>query len=352
MTRPSPLRLHAATVHLPPGDESLADAAAGGRVPGRRPEDADDVRLPVAVVEPVQLAANAVTTTLQRTQLHPDAVDDLYYAWTYFQGGHFWSPAHALADASGLTCANPIGIQQMCNGAAACLHLAQRAAAAGAGFRAVIATGDAFTAPGFDRWSGDYGVLYGDAGTAVVAVSSDVPAALAGPSSTLLGLRTIALPAFAAMHRNPAASPTDPTRGWPVDVQAAKRHYLARHGQHALAESLQAAVRQALPAVLADVARLDRVLDGRAYLPRLTDVTLDALYVPALRKLVDVPLVRSGRRTGHLGAGDLIANLADAQLDDTPGAHVDGTRVDLLVSAGAGFTISVAAVATTPGSSA
>ena len=332
------MRLHAATVVLPPGSETLAEALAGDRLRGRTPQVEPEMRLPAADGGPVDLAAAAVRSMLGRSGFPAAEVDDLYYAWTYFQGAHFWSPAHAVADRAGLASALPIGIQQMCNGAAAGLHLAHRAARAGHRVAAVIATGDVFRAPGFDRWSGDYGVLYGDAGTALLATSGDLDSP--GPVSTLLGLRSAALPQLESLHRRVDDAPdADPAGAWPVDVQQTKKRYLRDHGSHSLATALRQVVGKLLAAVLADLRAQGRELDGAVYLPRLMDATLADLYLPAVADVTDRPALRHGRATGHLGAGDLIANLAEAQRDPRP-------RVDLFISAGAGFTVSVAAVGT------
>jgi 3-oxoacyl-[acyl-carrier-protein] synthase-3 len=332
------LRLHAATLELPTTTDVLSAAVAEGRLRGRHPDVDPATTLPVTGGSPVDLAAAAARTVLARTG-HPAAeIEDLYYAWTYFQGAHFWSPAHALADRAGLS-ANPIGLQQMCNGGAAAVHLADRVARAGAPFTALICTGDAFRGPGFDRWSGDYGVLYGDAGTAVLAVSSAHPAPVGGPASTLVSLHTGALPHLESMHR-PVDAPADiaPAGSWPVDVQATKRRYLQEHGSEALAEAMRGMVGKLLAKVLSDLAGQDLTANGKVYLPRLMNATLDSLYAPAVAALTDLPQRRLGDATGHLGAGDLIANLADAQ------ASANAPRIDIFISAGAGFTISIAAL--------
>ncbi|BEL09794.1 hypothetical protein Q0Z83_079850 [Actinoplanes sichuanensis] len=333
------LRLHAATLELPATTDTLSTAIAEGRLRGRHPEVDPSTALPATAGSPIDLAAAAARTVLERTG-HPAAeVEDLYYAWTYFQGAHFWSPAHALADRTGLTSANPIGLQQMCNGAGAAVHLADRAARAGAPFTALICTGDAFRGPGFDRWSGDYGVLYGDAGTAMLAVSADHPAPIDGPSSTLLSLHTGALPHLESMHRPVDASvDAAPAAAWPIDVQATKRRYLQEHGGDSLAEAMRGMVGKLLARVFTDLAGQGRTADGVVYLPRLMNATLDSLYAPAVAALTDLPQRRLGDMTGHLGAGDLIANIADAQ------TAADKPRTDIFISAGAGFTISIAAL--------
>jgi 3-oxoacyl-[acyl-carrier-protein] synthase-3 len=67
---------------------------------------------------------------------------------------------------------------------------------------------------------------------------------------------------------------------------------------------------------------------------------LEAAYLPALDGLSRAELLNFGHDTGHLGAGDAAANLADihARRLLAPGQSA------LLLSAGAGFTWSCLAI--------
>lgn len=339
------LRLLGPSVHLTGESESLDDATREGRVRDRAPDVPGDFRLPVSSACPVELAAVATASALSEAGISAAMVQDLYYAWTYYQGGHFWSPAHALADRVGLDQANPIGIQQMCNGASAALQLADRMATGPSRFTGLIATGDVFAGPGFDRWSGDYGVLYGDAGTAmVVTTDPTVRPAEGQPISALLSVRTGALPHLESMHRDLPAVAADPTTAWPVRTQLSKKRYLAAHGSTALATDIQQKLRFLIPQVLAEAAQ---PITGRVHLPRLMSSTLASLYLPVVEELVAAPVALQDQ-SGHLGAGDLIANLAQAHADVL--ARGATHQVDLFISAGAGFTLSVAAIETTVGS--
>jgi 3-oxoacyl-[acyl-carrier-protein] synthase-3 len=77
-------------------------------------------------------------------------------------------------------------------------------------------------------------------------------------------------------------------------------------------------------------------------MPRIGTGALAQFYVPSVREL-ELPhaeVLVLGRDTGHLGAGDVIANLADLIAGDrlAPG------EVALLLSAGNGYTWSCVAV--------
>lgn len=350
MSAHSTLRLVGASTALPEARETLSDARAADTLRGRPPDVEPDRRLPVADGIPLDLAAAAALAALHRGGISPNQVDELLYAWTHFQGHHFWSPAHALARQLGADNAFPVGIQQMCNGAGAALQLLARGAHSAEPRVSLIATGDVFTPPGFDRWSGDYGVLYGDAGTAVVVLTGDDDpegTSATTPVSYLDAVATVALPDLESMHRPPGRSQMDPTKGWPVDIQSTKRMYLGRHGSESMALAMTGALRDVIPGVLHRAKR--RGVDDitAVHLPRLEATTLASLYLPALAEL-NLPTVTPTVTTGHLGAGDLIANLTNIQQAVTD--H-DDTRSDLLISAGAGFTFTVAVVTTNCGDS-
>ena len=110
----------------------------------------------------------------------------------------FWSPAHYIAARIGADGANPVGVQQMCNGGAAALELATRWAGTADAGTALVTTADRFAEPGFDRWRGDYGLWYGD-GAAAVLVGHGADGSSA--DLELLALASRAEPAAEEMHR-------------------------------------------------------------------------------------------------------------------------------------------------------
>jgi 3-oxoacyl-[acyl-carrier-protein] synthase-3 len=75
-------------------------------------------------------------------------------------------------------------------------------------------------------------------------------------------------------------------------------------------------------------------------LPRLSRNGLEEVYRPAIEEISPAPVFDLGTATGHLGAGDAMANLADLLAAD-PWSEGD---LFLLIGAGAGFTWTVAVV--------
>ena len=251
------------------------------------------------------------------------------HAWTWHQGHDFWSPAHYVAGRIGADRAEPLGIAQMCNGGAAAMEVAvTRLLADPACDHVLVTTADRFAAPGFDRWGGDYGVLYGDGATAAVLGRPGGPAAL-----ELLAVVTAAAPGMERMHRGDDPFSAAPMERGAVDVRRTKKAYLAdvgkEHFVRSAGEHVEHLVRRAL-----DVAGTAPSEVALAAVPRLGGGSLRGVYLPALAAVLPLAPVDLGAATGHLGAGDALANLATV-LDD--GLLAPG-RTGIALSAGAGFT--------------
>jgi 3-oxoacyl-[acyl-carrier-protein] synthase-3 len=326
-----PVPLIAAVTWLPATVRTAERAVAAGEY------DADDARrdgyrqLPVSdgLAAP-ELAALAGSAALAAAGCGPSQVGLLAHAWTHYQGHDFWSPAHFVARRVGADRAVALGVQQMCNGGAAALELAgTRLLADPTITTCLVTTADVFARPGFDRWSSDQGIAYGDGATAVLL--GRAPAQL-----VLRATATVCAPELEAMHRGDRAfGPAPGSHGVPVDVRQTKGAFAAGGGMARFRETARAAVRAVIVRALAR-AGLDAA-DQRVRalaLPRLGRSVLEAAYLPAVDGLTAAKVLDYGADTGHLGAGDTAANLRQVHEDDLlrPG------EVAVLVSAGAGFT--------------
>lgn len=327
------LRLTAAT-WLPASTLSAADAVAAGRVSADEARAVGYLELPVATdLAPPEMAVRAGRRALSRAKLAPEALGLVAHAWTYHQGHDFWSPAHYVARFVGATGAVPVGIQQMCNGGAAALDVAvARLRSDASPAAALVTTADRFCRPGFDRWRGDSSLWYGDGATAMVVHRPDV----ARGDFVLLAMVTTAAADMEWMHRGrDAFSPAARWSGAAIDVRRTKRAFLDGVGKadfaRRVADNVGAVVEQALTraGVAPDSPRL-RFLA----MPRLGRAALEKVYEPAVAGLTKAEVLDLGRRTGHLGAGDLPANLAALAAEPmlAPG------DIALVLSAGAGFT--------------
>ncbi|QRX93531.1 MULTISPECIES: hypothetical protein [Streptomyces] len=173
----------AAARWLPDGSSQVGSAVDSGRLKARTARELGHAALPAAADTPApDMAVHAARAVLDATGTDPGRLDVLCHAWMYYQGHDLWSPPHYIAARLGAARALPVGVQQVCNGGATALDLAaswlrdRRAgavdgavdgAADGASW-GLVTTGDRFAGSGFDRWAGDYGVAYGDGGTALL----------------------------------------------------------------------------------------------------------------------------------------------------------------------------------------
>ncbi|GGO57013.1 MULTISPECIES: ketoacyl-ACP synthase III family protein [Streptomyces] len=335
-----PLGIAAVVSWFPPDRDRVQDAVAAGRVDAGAAEAMRYTELPVAAVDSApEMAVRAARAVLRRAHCAPERVGLLMHAWMHFQGHEVWSPAHYLASELGAVKALPVGVQQACNGAAMALELAadHLAARPDSGYVLVTAA-DRFPAEGFDRWRGDYGIAYGDSGTAVLLHQPD-PAA---DELLLLSLATAAAPELEGMHRGD--DPFAPVSRWygdQVDIRRTKAAYVRAHGPekfaHASRTRLAHVIRESLKG--AGLGPRDRRLRA-VLLPRLGHRHLQETYAEVIGELVGAEILELGRNSGHLGPGDVLANMASLR----ELRLLESGEVALIVNVGAGYTWSSLAV--------
>jgi 3-oxoacyl-[acyl-carrier-protein] synthase III len=334
-----PLGLSSVTAWVPETAQTAADAVSARWLTGEEALATGYHSLPVANVAAPEMAVLAARRGLDRSDYVAVDLDVVAHAWTYHQGHDFWSPAHFIASRIGANRAVPFGIQQMCNGGGMGLELAAAQLNAepepGA---ALVTTADRFCGPGFDRWHGDYGIWYGDGATAAV---------LHGPSGPnddleLLAIHTVAAPEMERMHRGDDDFSAAPRQhGTAVDVRRTKKAFMEAHGK----EHFVAMVAKKVPTVVRAALAQAGIQTGDervrcVLLPRLGRTPLREAYEPALAGLTSAPALDLGADTGHLGAGDLLANMA-ALVEKELLAPGD---IAIALSAGGGFTWSCAVV--------
>jgi len=251
--------------------------------------------------------------------------------------GHkrLWSPASWLQ--SQLDCPQvlPLTVSQGCNGQMLALELAQGYLGGTAGGAALIVAADQFSSSGFDRFTADYGIVYGDGAAAAVLTMGpeDETAEHRGRHGwRVLGTRSVSAPELEGLHRGAAPAPETPELlNAEHDVRAAKKRFLEENGSDSLKKSTLAAVREIREALLpdGDDPRLRRIV-----YPNLGLKLLEENYFPEFPGGAFTSLWDFGRTVGHLGSGDQIAGL------DHLARHQKfavGDRL-LLLGAGAGFT--------------
>lgn len=334
-----PVGIAAAVLWLPSGRDVAADAVAAERVEPDMAERLGYRELSVSDDRAApEMAVLAAQKALADAGWPADDLKLVAHAWLYFQGHDFWSPPHYVAHHIGARGAVPVGVQQTSNGCAAAIELAvSRMAADPAVDRCAVTTGDRFAGPGFDRWRSDFDVAYGDGGTALLLDRADGP-------YRLLSVASVSAPEYEVMYRG-----DDPFSAAPrlhagmVDARRPKAVFRGSGQLPRFAVTLRRSVQQVIRQALAD-ANLTPDDPRVRYLalPRIGSFVLRDFFAPPLDELGlrHTERLDLGRATGHLGAGDPVANLADLHAGDVmaPG------EVALLLSMGNGHTWSCLAV--------
>ncbi|MEV7066386.1 3-oxoacyl-[acyl-carrier-protein] synthase III C-terminal domain-containing protein [Streptomyces collinus] len=336
------LVLEAVTTWIPKERETAAAMVAAGRITADESRDLGLTAVPVSGRSAPDMAVLAAERALGASTCAPEDIGMVVHGWLYHQGHDFWSPAHYIAAQIGARTALPLGVQQMSNAGAAALGVAVDKLIADARLQvALVTTADRFCPPGFDRWASDYGVVYGDAGTAALLRRQEP-----GHTRSGLALKSLAFVTdarYESMYRGrDEFSPIPLWRGSRIDVRRPKKAYLEEHGGIAgFTASARASVRTVLQKALGE-AGIDPS-DARiryVALPRLSDSVLDMMYLPVLEGLLAGKILRDREDSGHLGAGDIFANMA--RISSSP--DLESGELAVLIGGGGGFTWSCAVV--------
>jgi 3-oxoacyl-[acyl-carrier-protein] synthase III len=334
------LRIKTVTSWFPPDRETVEEAVAAGKLETSDVERLGLTQLPVSDRwSAPEMAVEAGRDALSRAGWSPSEVGMVLHTWIYHQGHDMWSPPHFVANEVGATHALPFGVQQGCNAGALALQLAALHLDAEPGLgAALITSGDRFGPPGFDRWTSDYGLGFGDAGTAALVHRGG-----AGPDDyALVSLATATYAEFELMMRH--GNDFSPAPMWHdgfVDVRRPKKSYVEAYGKQKFEGVASRMIRKVIVDSLGDAGlRPDDPRIKYIALPRLGASLLDAIYDPVLDELLKAEALRFGTTTGHLGCGDFLANLADMR-DRVPLQPGD---VALVISGGAAWTWACAVV--------
>jgi 3-oxoacyl-[acyl-carrier-protein] synthase-3 len=336
------VRIVGVAVEIPETTITTARAIELGRTDHKDAARTAIAELPVSTTAfGPQLAVAAARKALSDAHWDPSSLDIVSHAWVHHQGHDFWSPAHFVADSLDARSAMPVGIQQMCNGGAIAIEIAAtRLLADPSAQRALVTTGDRFSDEGFDRWKGDYGVWYGDGGTACLLERADV---LKDSDVTLRSIASKAIPSVESLHRGtdeftPAARWLSPI----VDVRRTKKAYIDSRGLDELQQASRNAVKEVLTTAVDDAGlALDDPRIVSLTVPRVGRGIMEETYASVLDGMTKATVNFTAAHSGHLGAGDLAANMehvmrTETELDD---------RIGIFVSAGGGFTYTCAVVA-------
>lgn len=323
--------LRACRSYVPEKRVSADDAVAAGWY---QQEDHDkDGYLSIAVEDdkwPAEMARLAGQDALRQAGIGGDQVGFLSYASLHRHGhARFWQPAAYLQGALGAPGALAFSLQHGCNGLFVAARLALDYLQRADGRDALLIGADRFGTSSMDRWSGDYGVVYGDAAVALLL------SARRG-FARLLHLEVESVPALEGMHRHGAehvetASAPQNEYG----IRASKRAFMARHGRAFFFDEIRLALLRLRAGLLE---RYDLAVNPADWLitPYVGRSIVDSLYGAVFADLARGHCGEFGRQVGHTGTSDQFLGLADLVQS---GRLAPGQRV-LLIGAGAGFSCS------------
>ncbi|RDI50747.1 ketoacyl-ACP synthase III family protein [Nocardia mexicana] len=306
----------------------ISVASAAVRVPARTQTAADAVRMGVlsedqahrmepdrifvgGQVPPDDFAVAAAEDALKQADAEAGALALVACSWVWERTTN-WKLAPRVARLLGADRAFALGVRQNSNGGTASLQVAiGHLLAAPDSATALVVTSDVL--PDGAHWRlGMQGAVMSDGAAAVVLTPGPGPLRVLAVDSCGWTPQESLLP-----DRNPFDGASDVYDAW-VDQRTA----------FSLRKQLRLGIGRAL-----DEAGADRSVDA-VLLPRLTSSFLEALTTGLLPPAADRICLTD--RTGHLGAGDVLANLAYLLDHDilAPGGRA------LLIGFGAGFAIS------------
>ncbi|WKD30520.1 hypothetical protein [Streptomyces xanthophaeus] len=133
---------------------------------------------------PGDMALIAAQRALAAAETKPQDID-LIAVTAIHRHGHqrLWSPASWLQSRLGATHALPFTVSQGCNAQLLVLDLAAGLLTGSSRRNALIVATDRFAASGFDRFTADYGIVYGD-GAAAAVLTADTPPPPRPPAGT------------------------------------------------------------------------------------------------------------------------------------------------------------------------
>ncbi|MQY21668.1 beta-ketoacyl-[acyl-carrier-protein] synthase family protein [Nocardia macrotermitis] len=302
---------------LPETLSTAADAVTEGQLDVRDLPICSARAVTVTTEPSWELGLRACEETLKDAALDPAELNLFAYTEVHFSELSPWSSPHHIARRLGADHAVALGITQMSNGGAAAIqHCVTGLATEQRTRYALAASASDFTGLPFPRWASAPAMAYGD-----------------GAAAALLGRGTGAFRVAALVTAgNPRLEETFPP-DHPFRLTTNRRTPAIGFADNAFAvrKTIATVVREALAD--AGLAEDDpRIL--AVYPPRLGTLVTRQSVTPALPEPLRAHVRLLGDDTGHLGAGDMLANLVDAESNPT----LPTGAIALLITTGIGFT--------------
>lgn len=335
------LGIKAVTTWIPETCETVEYAVRAGLLNASAVGRQGVTALPVSAdLAPPQMAVLAGRKALTRARWDSAKIGMLAHAWVYHQGHDKWSPAHYIANELHLPAsALPFGIQAMCTGGATGLYLAATGLLADEETSAaLVTTAEKYGAPVWDRWTMHPDIGYGDGATAALLHRRD------GSSDDLLLLSMTHSSAswLEGMERGDAPFTPSPMLGkdnWDTNDQ--RKQFYDVHGKDSFGAASRLHVRASLNQALVEAElEADDPRIRFVAVPRMGPRLIELMYLNVVESDLKAEHILLGGRTGHLGSGDMLANMADI----VESGMLRPGEIAIIAGAGGGFGWSTAIV--------
>ncbi|MGW5869010.1 ketoacyl-ACP synthase III family protein [Streptomyces sp. NPDC055239] len=311
--------LQSATQYLPPATSTAARAVEAGLLPASDLPLCPATSVHLADKTAWEMGLTAAKHVVRSLDIAPHDIGLITYAGISIAEEEPWSPGHRLARLLGADRAVCLALFQMSNGGAAALQHTAATLLLEPHTRYALAVASAdFTALPSDRWASAPGLVYGDGATAVLLAGTPGP------------LRMHSLATCGNTELEATFPRNHPFRTQP-DAEDSDAGFAAN--AHAIRHAVRTAVDQALAdaSIHADDPRISAI-----YPTRLGRLVYRQCVRPALPAALQDKGVIWGDSTGHLGPGDMLANLSEVLTTDS----LASGDLALLITTGAGFTAS------------
>ena len=325
----SGLYLNGLGSYVPDRRETAAEAISAHRYTeeerARTQQRSASVASPERGETPAAMAVAAGRRALASGGIEPAEVDLLVHAVTLHNGLEIWNCAAYLQDQLGIEECLPVEIRTACTGVVVGLEMVGRwFGGRGCG---LVTAADAWSLPLFDRWGSDSGLVYGDAGAAVVVGPRPGP-------FQMLSTALVSDPGLEKMHRgNETTDMPQYRRSGPIDLRGRGAAFRAERPIEEFWARNAAGLSRAAQTALSD-AGVHRD-DVRTWLlPHFGEELLRRQCHEPLKITSEQTVTDTGHDIGHTGAADPLLGLDHLRATSA----LAPSDVVVLVGVGGGFT--------------
>lgn len=272
-------------------------------------KDFDTMGYQSIAIAPSDISVESMATYAAQRALDQANISGEQLAMLTFNGIHrhghpqLWCPASYLQHQLSAEEALPLSIYQGCNGQLLSISMLSQILQTSKKTYALAVTADNFSLGGINRWCGDYGIVYGDAATAVVLSKTKGIA-------RIISCNTVSDPSLEALHRfNLPFSSNDLALSYKqYNVRATKKAFLKTYGKDVIINATKKAIAKLWKETFTNNNLSPNDINYFIF-PNLSEEVLDENYFSVFPQIKERSLWNVGRTLGHLGASDVAVSV-------------------------------------------